>query len=291
MKRHNKELKQLIDLGTCCFQTGHDAVKHEEKASDWQLKKSMSSMSKISHERQANYKTVTNATEKDYPIEFVAHRWWKMMQFQKKQGWYGKPGTNTSYDYLSKAVKDFLVPVKLLCFEEVAKKLNKFLVVFQTDKPMAPFLMKTLEDLIRTLMRKFICKDLHSKSYLEMEKLDLINVNNQKPTHHCWFKFCCDHEIQLLKSGEKITDSQKLKFKKEAVGFLITLCIHLMEKSPVKSSFARHLCCLSPNYIEKCSETCEKLSDKAFSKLASYKFITPDTANCSNSCKLQVMQV
>ena len=148
---------------------------------------------------------------------------------------------------------------------------------------MAPFLMKTLEDLIRTLMRKFICKDLHNKSYLEMKKLDLINVNNQKPTHRCWFKFCCDDEIQLLKSDKKITDSQKLKFKKEAVEFLATLCIHLMENSAVKSSFARHLCCLSTNYIEECSETCEKLFDKVFSKLASYKFITPDTANCSNA--------
>ena len=43
------------------------------------------------------------------------------------------------------------VLVKLLFFEEVAKKLNEFLLVFQTDKPMAPFLMETLEDLINTL--------------------------------------------------------------------------------------------------------------------------------------------
>ena len=57
-------------------------------------------------------------------------------------------------------MKDCLVPVKLLFFEEVAKKLNEFLVVFQTDKPMAPFLMGTLEDLIKSLMRKFIHKDL-----------------------------------------------------------------------------------------------------------------------------------
>ena len=68
-------------------------------------------------------------------------------------------------------MKDCLVPVKLLFFEEVAKKLNEFLVVFQTDKPMAPFLTKTLKDLIKTLMRKFNGKDL-DKSCLEMAKLD-----------------------------------------------------------------------------------------------------------------------
>ena len=89
--------------------------------------------------------------------------------------------------------------------------------------------------------------------------------------------------MQLLKSSEKITDRQTLKFKKEAVGFLATLCTHLMEKSPVKSFFARCFCCLSPNYIGECSETCEKLFDKVLSELISYKVITPDTADHSKS--------
>ena len=70
-------------------------------------------------------------------------------------------------------MKDFLVPVKLLSFKEVAKKLNEFLVVFQTDKPMAPFLTETLKDLIKTLMRKFIGKGLCDKSCSEMAKLNL----------------------------------------------------------------------------------------------------------------------
>ena len=156
-------------------------------------------------------------------------------------------------------MEDCLVLVKLLFFEEVAKKLNEFLVVFQTGKPMAPFFTETLEDLIKTIMRKFICKDLCDKSCSEMAKLDFNNVKNQKPTHLVDLGFAVNHEILLLKSSKKITDNQILKFKKGAVGFLATLCTHLMEKSPVKSFFARCLCCLSPNYIGECSETCEKL--------------------------------
>ena len=38
----------------------------------------MSSMSKIFHEapgRRADCKTVTDATEKDYPMQFISHRW------------------------------------------------------------------------------------------------------------------------------------------------------------------------------------------------------------------------
>ena len=176
-------------------------------------------------------------------------------------------------------MKDCLVPVKLLFFEKVAKKLNEFIVVFQTDKPMATFLTETLEDLMKTLIRKFICKDLHDKSCSEMAKLDFNDVNNQKPTHLVNLGFAVNYEIQLLKSSKKISDSQILKFKKEAMGFLVTLCTNLMEKSPVKSFFARCLCC----YIGECSETCEKLFDKVLSKLVSYKVINPDTAGRSKS--------
>ena len=37
-KRKDEELSQLIDLGTCGLHTAHNAFKHGEKASDWQLK-------------------------------------------------------------------------------------------------------------------------------------------------------------------------------------------------------------------------------------------------------------
>ena len=79
--------------------------------------------------------------------------YWQQLPKNKQPG-LGRPGANI-YDHLCKAVKDCLVPVKLLFFEEVAKKLNTFLVVFQTDKPMAPFLTETLEDLIKTLVNSF----------------------------------------------------------------------------------------------------------------------------------------
>ena len=104
---------------------------------------------------------------------------------------------------------------------------------------MAPFLMETLEDVIKTLVRKYIFKDFHDKSCSEMAKLDFNDVNNQKPTHLVDLGLAVTHEIQLLKISKKITDSQILKLRKEAVGFLATLCTHVMEKSPVKSFFCQ----------------------------------------------------
>ena len=130
-KCKDEELSQLIDLGTCGLHTAHNAFKHGEKASDWQLKKLMSSLSKIFHEalgRCTNYKIVTDATENDYPMQFIAHRWvendvvakkatkkkkkiievvsyWQQLPKNKQPG-LGKPAANTSYDHLCMAVKD-----------------------------------------------------------------------------------------------------------------------------------------------------------------------------------------
>ena len=142
-KCKDEELSQLIDLGICGFHTAHNAFKFGEKASDWQLKKLMSSMSKIFHEargRCAAYKTIINATitithrwvENDVVVIKARVIWSKIIEVvsywqqlpKNKQPGLGKPGANTSYDHLCKAVKDCLVPVKLLFFEKVAKKLN-----------------------------------------------------------------------------------------------------------------------------------------------------------------------
>ena len=53
----------------------------------------MSSMSKIFHEapgRHADYKTVTDTTENDYPMQFITHRCVENDVVAKKQGWYGQ---------------------------------------------------------------------------------------------------------------------------------------------------------------------------------------------------------
>ena len=77
-KGNDEELNQLPDLGTYGLHSAHNAFKHGEKASDWQFKKWMSSMRKIFYKapgRRVDYKTVTDATEKDHHIQFVTYRY------------------------------------------------------------------------------------------------------------------------------------------------------------------------------------------------------------------------
>ena len=60
----------------------------------------------------------------------------------------GKIQANTSYDHLSLIQKDPLVPLKLQFFEDIAKTLNSFLVLNQTDKLTVTLLTESLETLL-----------------------------------------------------------------------------------------------------------------------------------------------
>ena len=188
---------------------------------------------------------MADATEKDYPVQFVSHRWvenagvakkarmvWEKMVIitnywcqlpKSKQPGLGKPGNNTSFDYLRKAVKDPLIPIKVLFFEEVARKLGEFLVIFQTDQPMAAFLVETLHDLLLSFMEKFVPKSILEKnsSCLSLMKIVLNAVNNRKPVDRIDLGFAVTHEIQLLRKRNKsVTDIMILHLKKEAVTYM-----------------------------------------------------------------------
>ena len=76
--RKDDLLDPLIDIGTCSLHTLHRSFQTEEKATDWNIKKLLSSMNKIFFEspsRRADYERLTAATRTEYPLEFCAHRW------------------------------------------------------------------------------------------------------------------------------------------------------------------------------------------------------------------------
>ena len=111
--------------------------------------------------------------------------------------------------------KDVLVPLKLQFFEEVAKSLNSFLVVFQTDKPMAPFLEETLGSFLRSFYAKFVRKEvlLEAITTSQLLKIDINAQTNLKSGNNVGVGFGLKFELQQLKSRGKITDSQITRFK------------------------------------------------------------------------------
>ena len=155
---------------------------------------------------------------------------WKSLPKSKQPG-QGKAGANKSYDTLLLKRNDPLVPVKLGFFEETAKIINVFLVQFQTQSPMVPFLVDCLENIVRGFCDRFIMKK--ANTTYKLTKLDVMDKNIHMRDYH--FSFSINHELRELKEKGKINDSKLHTFKIEAKDFISTLCNHLLSKSSLTS--------------------------------------------------------
>ena len=201
--------------------------------------------------RRADYERLALAENLDYGLQFCGHRWcenepvakrgraiWEKMKIiidywmnlpKSKRPGKGKLGANTSFDHLCIAYKDPLVPVKLQFFEDLARVLNSFLRVFQTYRPMAPFLAEELENIIRQLCSKFIKKGVmkNASTASRLLKIDVTKVEHQmSPNDDFDLGYGIKYELQQLKAKKKITDVQITNFKRDTIQFLATLCGH-----------------------------------------------------------------
>ena len=133
------------------------------------------------------------------------------------------------------------MPLKLQFFGEVAKQLNSFLIKFQTDSPMVPFLLESLESMIQKFCSMFNLTDVLEKaqSTVKLLKLNVTHKNIHKRDSE--FSFAIKNELCALNRDGKFSD-----FNMEAKEFLPTLCNHILEKTPLNSYFARCTRSLSP---------------------------------------------
>ena len=72
--RNEKKLNQLVHTRTCGLHTLHNSMKHDEKASGWNLKKLLSSLHRIfdeSSSRRADYEALTQAISSDHALQSV----------------------------------------------------------------------------------------------------------------------------------------------------------------------------------------------------------------------------
>ena len=111
--------------------------------------------------RREDYISVTASNQ--FPLKFCPHRWVENVQVAERaiEIWphikayvqkvteksIPNPGT-TSYDTVASCTKDPLIMIKLLAFVSIAKQVTPFLVKYQTDKPMLPFIANDLERML-----------------------------------------------------------------------------------------------------------------------------------------------
>ena len=161
--------------------------------------------------------------------------------------------------------------------------MNIFLKRFQTDAPMVPFLVDTLDKLIRYMCSKFILKGVleKAKTTTSLIKLNMLDRNIQKVTTEV--SFGLKSHLKDLKKEKKVKECEVHLFLEEVKQFLAALCNHLLTKSPISSHFAR--CCrnLNPVYMGEYPETCRKLFDKIVEKLVICKHATSTQADAAKN--------
>lgn len=72
-----------------------------------------------------------------------------------KENKLANPGTS-SFQMIASGVQDRSLEAKLKFCISVSKSFQPFLLKFQTDKPVLPFLVPDLRDLVKELLQKFV---------------------------------------------------------------------------------------------------------------------------------------
>ena len=103
---------------------------------------------------------------------------------KSKQSRKGDPKKNKRYHVLLQNHTNPLVPLYFKFFESIAAKLNGFLRRFQSDAPMVPFLVNTLEEITREFCSKFILDEVMGNSTNTIQLIKMVKLEKLVSSHH-----------------------------------------------------------------------------------------------------------
>ena len=228
----------LINIGSCGLHIVHNSFKTGVTAAEWKVEALLSSLYyllKDSPARREDFSKVFGSTR--LPLKFVNHRWlenetvceralelWEdILKYVKavESKEITKPGKK-SYETVIEASKGKLIRAKLHFFKCVAGQIRPFLAIFQNDKPLTPFLSSELCNIIRSLMRRFVKKEVLTKCpalYSVVKNLSALNPREMASNvKHCISRF--KKVVTQLVSVRRIKESDCEAIIQEYTSFL-----------------------------------------------------------------------
>lgn len=141
----------------------------------------------------------------------------------------------------------------------VCLQVQPFLVLYQTDRPMMPFISTDLYNLLHSLMGKFLKPEILEKEGSTLAGLVKIGLGteNQMPLEKLKIGYVTRKE--LVKTT--IIDRQRLEFRGDCRDFLVAVLKKLLQKSPATYPLVRHLSLLDPGLMAQ-KENKETLETK-----------------------------
>ena len=154
------------------------------------------------------------------------------------------------------------MPAKLFFFESVVSQFNRFLVRYQTDRPMGPFLCRNLDELLRAICERFVKKTVldEASTASQLVKLTVTDPENHLPHTNMDPGFS---------AGRKLKHCPEKKFLMECRKMLLCAMKKLLEKCLLIYTMTRNLSCMDPgmmatkkeDYVAKFYRVLQKMVD------------------------------
>ncbi|RXM27387.1 hypothetical protein EOD39_10868 [Acipenser ruthenus] len=150
----------------------------------------------------------------------------------------------------------------------LAVTVTPFLTRYECDEPLLPYMAADLQDLLMSLLCRFIKKD-HLDSHGTPEKLAKIDVTNKEVhVHHSKMDvgFAAEATLTVLSREEKISPRKLLEFQMECLKGLTAMSKKTLDKNPLKYSLFQNISCLDPRKMSKkpeIYESVDRISEEA----------------------------
>uniref|UniRef100_A0A3B1ILN4 Exostosin GT47 domain-containing protein n=1 Tax=Astyanax mexicanus TaxID=7994 RepID=A0A3B1ILN4_ASTMX len=265
---------QLQIIGSCGLHTMHNSFKNGFVV--WQVEKLLKALHYLFHCAPARREDFVLVTKCDrFPLPFCGHRWLENLPAveraidiwpyivtcvdQVKAKKLPNP-RSSSYDTIAEARMDRIILAKLHFFMSVSRNFQAFLTKYQTDAPMIPFLGRDLEELIRSLLRRFIKRDVQvDVSPVNLVKLDVTDQKLWVSPKQVDIGMGATAALKGMSGSQSVgSEREVLQFMQDSQGALSKICQNILLKCPLKYPTVRNMMCLDPQKMHTEPDMCLK---------------------------------
>jgi hypothetical protein len=288
-QRNSEDLPKLLNMGSCSLHVIHGAFKTGAQKTGWNVDSFLRSLQYLFRDapaRAEDYEKITGSNQ--FPLRFCSTRWledtavaeraiaiWPHVDKYIKETLKG-PKSNVpkiqSFSTVKDSVNDPLFPAKLQFFVTQAKLMRPYLELYQTEKPMVVFMARDLQNLVQSVMEKFVKKSVvEDLSGIRLTKVDLDKKDNLLPVRKVDVGFASKAIIEKLEKDKKASQLQLLEFFTECQTFLKSMVQKMLERSPLKYATVGYFAALDPRSMVQHAETASAKFEKLLSKLLSLR--------------------
>ena len=178
---------KLIDVGSCGLQILHNAFKAGISETKWDIGYRLSCLHTLFDNVPARREDFIQVSESAclFPLPFCSHRWLENVKVCQRaldilsdvnsfvdavEAKKGKNPDTKSFDIVNKFCRDKFTKARLQFIILLGNVVERFLKLYQSDKPMLPFFANDLYHVVRSLMSRFIKSSIIEKA-LTVQKL------------------------------------------------------------------------------------------------------------------------